>query len=314
MNFEQNQYNKVFKSDSDREKIILNRGMIRSAEEKYNRIIAILDEKIRTNGFENELVKPQTSYKYILAAVGFLKGTLHINELNSMLYELGFTQQDSKDPGRFVPSRYLSDVTSNPAGMCSYLLQSTIYFRLARVFSKASYEDRINMFINLAMAASTSKANKKQYKEISRTPVRKLIMNAGITSKQSTTMITYDKSDYYTKPSEERQRGYIEFEYSPSEEEYPFLDVPEKLTIEGKTFYPRKKNVYGQNILHIFTPAFVVGVVKGYIANKNLNPDVYLAKLPLTLDQIDDSVYLDTDGFYKYKSNNETCTDKKGRR
>lgn len=287
-------------------------AMIRTAEQKYERIIGILDEKIRKNGLDKELVKPQTSYKYILAAIGFLKGTLHIVELNKMLYEIGFTEKDSQIPGKYNPTKYFSEVTSNPAGMCSYLLQSAVYFRLARIFSKAPHEERINMYINLAMAASTSKVNKKQYREICRIPVTTLIRNAGVTSKQSTTMITYDNSDYYTKPLEERQRGFIEFEYSPSEEEYSFLDVPEQLTIEGKTYYPRIKTVYGKNILHIFTPAFVMGVVKGYIANKNLNPVVFLAKLPVTLNQINDNVYLDNDGFYKYKDSNEICKDKKG--
>jgi len=272
----------------------------RTAKENYDRIIKILDEKIKINGLDKELKIPQTAYTYILAAIGFLKGTLRIIELGEMLEELGFS------------TPHIAELRSNPGGMNSYLLQSTVYFRLSRLIWKESYEKRINMHIDLADQAATSKVNKKNYQNIKWTPMRKLLLGAAKTAKLSTNMITFTEVKYSTKRRERRQRGYLEFEYTPPIEEYSFLNVPPEIKIDGKTYYPQKQTHNEKGILHIFTPAFVVGVVRGYIRNKHLNPNVYFAKLPIAIDQIDDSVYLDTDGFYKFKINNEFYKDKKG--
>ncbi len=273
---------------------------VRSAKEKYDRTISILDEKIRRNGLDKELNEPQTAHTYLLAAMGYLKGSLRIIELGEMIGQLGLS-----------PAQ-IAGLRANPGGMNSYLLQSAVYFRLSRLISNESFEKRINMHIDLADQAATSRANKKNFRHIKWTQARTLIGGAAKTAKLSTNMISYTEVNYFTKKNEPRQRGYIEFEYSPPVEEYPFLDVPQEIKIDGKVYYPRKQTVYGKGILHIFTPAFVVGVVRGYLRNKHLNPKVYFTRLPISIDQIDDSVYLDTDGFYKYKKNGEFYKDKKG--
>lgn len=273
---------------------------VRTTKERYDYIIKILDEKIRNNGLDRELNVPQTAHTYILAAIGYLKGTLHIMELGEMLQTLGFSPA------------LIAELKNNPGGMNSYLLQAAVYFRLSRIISGESFEKRINMHIDLADQAATSKANRKNYQHIKWTPIRELIEGAAKTAKLSTNMITFTEVKYYTKKNEPRQRGYLEFEYTPPVEDYPFLNVPEEITLDGKTYYPRRQTVYGKGILHIFTPAFVVGVVRGYIRNKHLNPDVYFARLPIAIDQIDDSVFLDRDGFYKYKLNKEFYKDRKG--
>ncbi len=272
----------------------------RNARENYDRIIKELDEKIKRNSLDKELEVKQTAHTYLLAAMGFLKGTLHILELGEMIEQLG------------LKPAHLAELRNNPGGMNSYLLQSTVYFRLSRLFWKESYEKRISVHIDLADQAATSRANKKNYRHIKWTPVRKLIEGAADTAKLSTNMITFTDVKYSTGKSEPRQRGYIEFEYTPPVEEYSFLDVPAELKVDGKTYYPRKQTVYGKGILHIFTPAFVVGVVRGYIRNKRLNPNVYFTKLPVAMDQINGDVFLDRDGYYKYKSSREFCLDKKG--
>lgn len=272
----------------------------RNAMENYDRIIKILDEKIRANGLDNELKADQTAHTYLLAAMGYLKTTLHIIELGEMLNELGITPA------------HVAMLKSNPTGMNSYLLQSAFYFRLSRIIWKEPYEKRINMHIDLADQAATSRANKRNYRRVKWTPARKLIEGAADTAKLSTKMISHTDVKYFTKKSETRQRGYIEFEYSPPVEEYSFLDVPAEIRLDGRTYYPRKQTAYGKGILHIFTPAFVVGVVRGYLRNKRLNPEVYFTKLPVAIDQINSGVYLDTDGYYKYKNNGELFRDKYG--
>ena len=151
---------------------------LRTAKEKYDRTINILDEKIKSNELGKELQVPQTAHTYLLAAIGFLKGTLHIIELGEMLEQLGFSPA------------HIAELRTNPGGMNSYLLQSAVYFRLSRLLWKETFEKRINMHIDLADQAATSKVNKKNYHHIKWTPARKLIEGAAKTARLSTNMIS----------------------------------------------------------------------------------------------------------------------------
>jgi len=288
---------------------------IRTTREKYDRLIGKLDDIIRTNGLDTELNTPDSTNKYLFAAFGFLKSKLLMVELEDLMRELGFKAPHPQDPEQYVPTKELMYLLSNPDKMSSYVLQSAVYFRLARIFSEFTYEQQVNIYVGLASQTTTTLASKQMYLYYCKTPQFQLLKDATANAKFTTRMIVSVTGEFVSDPREPRQRGYIEFEYNPPQIEYKFLDVPEMITLDdGKVYYPRKQTIYNKGILHIYTPAFVIGSVVGPLDNKKLNPTVFFEKLSLTIDQLDDRVYLDTDGFYKYKKNDEICVDKLGQK
>ncbi len=286
---------------------------IRTTREKYDRIIGMLDQEIMENTLEKELNTPDATNKYLLAAFGFLKNKLLMVELETLMRELKFKVPHPQDPSQFIPGKELMHLLTNPDNMSSYLLQSAVYFRLARIFSNLNYEERVNIYVTLAAQTATTLATKQMQQYYASNPQTFLLAQSTANAKNTTMMIKSVVGEFLSDPRSPRQHGYMEFEYIPPENEYNFLNVPEVITLEdGRTFYPRKQTIYGKGILHIFTPAFVIGAIKGPLLFKDLNPIVYLEKLALTIDQINDTVYLDTDGYYKFKANDEICVDNRG--
>lgn len=287
-------------------KIALGTTKKQTVKEKYNQIIKELDQMVETSGLANELKKEESAHAYILTNWIYLKKDGHVLEVDQMVKDLKFDVEQ------------ISQMQKEPTQMNSYVLLLDTTYRFLRVYNKLNYAERINMLIDIAYQTTTYKLV-QQAKSVKLkkkwAPMKTIAKKVSASAQNSTKMIKHAESGYYTQSNEARQQGFLKFFYEPPIVEYNFLDVPEKITLTGKTYYPRKQTMYGKGILHVITPLSVLGVVRGLIDNKRLNGEVYFTELPLTPDQIEScNAYLDVDGYYKNKDTQDYFKDKYGKK